>query len=89
MGDKENVVEGSCLLQESEALELYNKGLALQQRGDYSAAEEAYDKLLNSALVKEVTHSCINALLSFYLRRLLYTSRVAPSWSPMRPKIQF
>lgn len=38
---------------ESEALELYNKGLALQQRGDYSAAEEAYDKLLNSALVKE------------------------------------
>ena len=62
---KENVVKGSCSLQESEALELYNKGLALQQRGDYSAAEEAYDKLLNSALVKEVTHSWINALLSF------------------------
>lgn len=62
-------------MQESEALELYNKGLALQQRGDYSAAEEAYDKLLNSALVKEVTHSCIIMLFCpFYLQHLLYTS---------------
>ena len=60
-------------MQESEALELYNKGLALQQRGDYSAAEEAYDKLLNSALVKEVTHSHI-LFCHFYLQRLLYTS---------------
>ncbi|XP_068690505.1 calcineurin-binding protein cabin-1-like [Montipora foliosa] len=38
---------------ESEALELYNKGLALQQKGDYTASEEAYNQLLNSALVKE------------------------------------
>lgn len=38
---------------ESEALELYNKGLALQQKGDYAASEEAYNQLLNSALVKE------------------------------------
>lgn len=38
---------------ESEALELYNRGLALQQKGDYSASEEAYNQLLNSALVKE------------------------------------
>jgi len=40
--------------QESEALELYHKALALQQKGDYSASEEAYNQLLNSALVKEV-----------------------------------
>lgn len=38
---------------ESEALELYHKALALQQKGDYSASEEAYNQLLNSALVKE------------------------------------
>lgn len=43
------------LYQESEALELYNKGLALQQKGDYVASEEAYNQLLNSALVKEVS----------------------------------
>ena len=35
-------------------MELYNKGLALQQKGDYIASEEAYNELLNSALVKEV-----------------------------------
>ena len=40
--------------QESEALELYNNALALQQKGDYTASEEAYNQLLNSALVKEV-----------------------------------
>lgn len=36
-------------------MELYNKGLALQQKGDYVASEEAYNQLLNSALVKEVS----------------------------------
>ena len=35
-------------------MELYHKALALQQKGDYSASEEAYNQLLNSALVKEV-----------------------------------
>ena len=47
-------MKGLFTLQESEALEIYNRGLALQQKGDYIAAEEAYNQLLNSALVKEV-----------------------------------
>ena len=37
-------------------MELYNKGLALQQKGDYVASEEVYNQLLNSALVKEVSN---------------------------------
>ena len=52
-----NLIEGSSTLQESEALELYNRGLALQQKGDYIASEEAYNQLLNSALVKEVVEA--------------------------------
>lgn len=52
-----NLTESSLSWQESEALELYNRGLALQQKGDYTASEEAYNQLLNSALVKEVTEA--------------------------------
>ena len=41
---------------------MYNKGLALQQKGDYTASEEAYNHLLNSALVKEVSRRLENNL---------------------------
>ena len=41
---------------------MYNKGLALQQKGDYTASEEAYNHLLNSALVKEVSGRLENNL---------------------------
>ncbi|KAJ7387336.1 Calcineurin-binding protein cabin-1 [Desmophyllum pertusum] len=51
--DHEPTQESVKQAKESEALELYNKGLALQQKGDYAASEEAYNQLLNSALVKE------------------------------------
>lgn len=51
--DPEPTQESVKQAKESEALEIYNRGLALQQKGDYIAAEEAYNQLLNSALVKE------------------------------------
>ncbi|XP_078360870.1 calcineurin-binding protein cabin-1-like isoform X1 [Oculina patagonica] len=53
--DHEPTQESVNQAKESEALELYNKGLALQQKGDYIASEEAYNQLLNSALVKEAS----------------------------------
>lgn len=64
---------------------MYNKGLALQQKGDYTASEEAYNHLLNSALVKEVSGRLENNLflamlfLIYVLWELLMGSVTADS----------
>ena len=48
-------------------MELYNKGLALQQKGDYVASEEVYNQLLNSALVKEVSNLIFKMVFKLFM----------------------
>lgn len=51
-------------MQESEALELYNKALQFQQLGNHESAKEFYEKLLSASFVADV--STLHIIYAFF-----------------------